>query len=194
MDLPRRRFFHFCGPLQPERSELRRMTAPRLSHPVSVQRLHPTALQGLHHQALCLRPATATPCTLRPRNSCVPNAGHSKRRGRALASGLGSFPARRQGCPQGRCSSSFRSNFLPWAEAVPGANPSNEVGNCDAARPFGIKSHKLRSSQVRSSLAASVRHSSSPARSAALRHGSGMVVSLRGGSRPKRRYRSSTAS
>jgi hypothetical protein len=83
---------------------------------------------------------------------------------------------------------------VPRAEAVSGANPNDKVGNGDAARSSGITSHKVRPRRLRSSLAASVRSPSSPTRLASLLQGSGMVVSFRGTSRPRRRYRSSTAS
>jgi hypothetical protein len=57
----------------------------------------------------------------------------------------------------------------------------------------GSTSHTVGSSRPRSSLAASVRSCSSPARPASSRHGSLIVVSWRGGVRPRRRYSSSTA-
>jgi hypothetical protein len=95
----------------------------------------------------------------------------------------------------------FREN----AENVPGANQSDEVGNTDAVRHFEILTVSLLFVwRMRSSLAASVRTDSSPARSACtsiLGHVSFVLYLVddcwhgcnQGTSRPSCRYSSSTA-
>lgn len=82
------------------------------------------------------QPGDCGPCAPRPRNCCVPHAGHSKRRGRAVASGLSSDSARHEGGLGGDSRRPARPSAN--AEGVPGANQNVEVGNSDAARPFEI--------------------------------------------------------
>jgi hypothetical protein len=72
---------------------------------------------------------------LAPRKSCVPHVGSSRRRTHAPGSVASSGAARREGSLGARSKSSAPPGT---SRAAPGANPSDEVGNCGARVPRGI--------------------------------------------------------
>jgi hypothetical protein len=133
---------------------------------VAAVRLHQTANQGQNRLALCLgRPAAGT-LAPRPRKSCVPHAGYSKRGDRVPRNGRSSMSARREGShaakvvkfrfqcikPSRAGGQSKRRGRERWRTGVYGARCPSGCDTRGRARPW----------------LASVRPSGSPARSAKL--------------------------
>ena len=83
--------------LQPERRPSRSSAAPRLSRWGVSHQAAPNNSAGSKPPGRLPRPDDCGRYAPRPRNSCVPHADHSKRRGRAVASGLSSDSVRHEG-------------------------------------------------------------------------------------------------
>jgi hypothetical protein len=101
------------------------------------------------------------------------------------------------GSTRGQSRGRWSSGPLPICSRAPkacrGPIQTTRSGTLTQRGTKGSGSQRLWPRPVRSSLAASVRRSSSPTRSATLRHGSGIVVSWSGTGQPSRRYSSRTA-
>ena len=128
-------------------------------------RLHQTVLRVLNRPARRLGPPAAALFCCRPRNSRVPDAGQAKRGDHASESGLSSENGSASGQPRG-VGPSFRLYQYECRDRVGGQ--SNFRGREQRrSASFGIQrgpTWEVRA--VRSSLAASVRSLSSPARPA----------------------------
>jgi hypothetical protein len=165
-------------------------------------RLHQTVLRGQNQPARCLGLLAAALSRPRLRNSCVPHAGQAKQNDKITL--LEAVSVRNNSSTRGQprgFRSWFQLSLLRTPGNVSGANQSDEVGSGDAARRCGIpRVPLLLVRAARSSLAASVRSSSSPTRPAGSAterswfHGPfAAVVGNHGGVRPSRWYSSTTA-